>query len=60
MPLGQSQASLLLWQLQPALLAAVQCSESCNLEGTASGCFAPLVDIGGMRHPVLYTRLFMS
>jgi urease accessory protein len=60
LPLGQSAANQILWEMQPALLEAVQRSEACDLDGAAAVCFAPLVDIGSIRHPLLYTRLFMS
>jgi urease accessory protein len=60
LPLGQSAANQILWDMQPALLEAAQRSEACDLEGAAAVCFAPLVDIGSIRHPLLYTRLFMS
>jgi urease accessory protein len=60
LPLGQSAANQMLWEIQPALLEAVQRGETCDLDGAAAVCFAPLGDIGSMRHPLLYTRLFMS
>lgn len=52
LPLGQRQASLLLWKLKPAILAAAQ-------SGDAT-CFLPAVEIASMRHPSLPTRLFVS
>lgn len=65
LPLGQTQAQKILWQLKPALVAAagagrggdvggeeVDCEEVC--------CFAPLLDVASMRHPALTTRLFIS
>jgi urease accessory protein len=60
MPLGQNQASQILWRIKPALLDAAYRSHDCDLEGDASFCCIPFVDLGGMRHPSLTTRLFMS
>lgn len=60
LPLGQSHASHMLWVLKPALVAAAQRSQAGDLDGEASSCFTPLVDMAGMRHPSLHTRLFMS
>lgn len=56
LPLGQSQASRIVWDLKPALLQAAQQSQ----ENTLGFSFVPLLDLGGMRHPTLMTRLFMS
>jgi urease accessory protein len=57
MPLGQSQASRILWNLKPALVEISR--------GGAPGIdhisyFATLVDLSSMRHPTLATRLFIS
>jgi len=52
LPLGQRQASALLWNLKPAILSAV--------EGPLAYCFLPALEIGSMRHPGLPTRLFVS
>jgi urease accessory protein len=60
LPLGQSQASRIIWRLKPGLIEAASRSRTGDLEGDASSCFMPLVDLGGMRHPTLATRLFMS
>jgi urease accessory protein len=62
LPLGQSQASQISWQLKPVLLTVAQNS----LEATSGDNiaqivnFTPLVDSGSMRHPTLTTRLFIS
>lgn len=62
LPLGQSQASQISWQLKPVLLAVAQDS----LEAASAGdiaqivTFTPLVDNASMRHPTLNTRLFIS
>lgn len=57
LPLGQSQASRMQWNLKPAMIEAVQQSEG-GLDNIA--CFNFLPDIGGMQHPLLATRLFIS
>jgi urease accessory protein len=56
LPLGQSQASRIAWELKPVLLQAAQRSRDDSL----GFCCVPLLDVGGMRHPALVTRLFMS
>lgn len=53
LPLGQRQASLILWRLKPAILAAVE-------RATGATCFQPALEIASMRHPALTTRLFVS
>lgn len=60
MPLGQSQASGIIWRLKPTLMVIARRSESITLNTDAIGVFTPLIDIGSMRHPVLTTRLFIS
>jgi urease accessory protein len=60
MPLGQSQASRLVWQLKPMLLTIASRSEEVATEREEVAICTPLVDIGGMRHPFLATRLFIS
>jgi urease accessory protein len=56
LPLGQTQAHQILWNLKPAILAAVD--QLGDPAITAS--FTPLLDIASARHATLYTRLFMS
>lgn len=58
MPVGQSQASRILWDLKPDLDAA--CRDSRTRAPDKMTSFMPLVDLGGMRHPSLLTRLFIS
>jgi urease accessory protein len=58
LPLGQTQAHQILWNLKPSILCAVE-------QGVASvpaeiSCFTPLLDLASARHATLYTRLFMS
>ncbi len=60
MPLGQVQAAQILWALKAELLLCAQKSQSGDLEGDASYCFPGLVEMAGMRHPTLSTRLFIS
>jgi urease accessory protein len=62
LPLGQSQASQICWQLKPVLLATAQSSlQAASSEDIASIVnFTPLVESGSMRHPTLTTRLFIS
>lgn len=60
LPLGQKQAAQLLWQLKPVMLAAAAQGQAGDLEGPAAYTFAPLVDLAGLRHPGLSTRLFIS
>lgn len=54
LPLGQAQASGILWRLQAsAARAATQEVETVN-------SWTPLLDMASMRHPGLTTRLFIS
>jgi urease accessory protein len=59
LPVGQRQASALLWRIKPEIIAAAERSRD-DLSDEASWTFTALVDIGGMRHPTLSTRLFIS
>jgi len=59
LPLGQSQASQILWRLQPSVLHTVESSIVAADENDIS-CFTALVDLGSMNHPALTTRLFIS
>ncbi len=59
LPVGQRQASMLLWRIKHEIIAAAERSRDARLDD-AGWTFAPLVDIGGMRHPGLPTRLFIS
>jgi urease accessory protein len=58
LPLGQSEAARILWNLKPAIIAAANRSATCALEDAC--CFMPLLDWGAMEHPALSTRLFIS
>ncbi len=54
MQLGQVQASRIMWNLKPALIEAAQDN------GDEVWCFSPNPEMAVMRHPGLYTRLFIS
>lgn len=60
LPLGQSQASHILWQLKPTLLSVAKQSASITMKIDHITLFTALLDIGVMRHPNLTTRLFIS
>jgi urease accessory protein len=55
MPLGQTAASRIIWDLRPAIREAVSHSERLEVS-----CFTHLPELGSMRHPSLETRLFIS
>jgi urease accessory protein len=56
LPLGQTQAHQILWNLKPAIVAAVARVGDPSLTNS----FTPLLDVASARHATLYTRLFMS
>lgn len=58
LPLGQSEATRILWNLKPAMIETAARSAACTLDDAC--CFMPLLDWGAMEHPVLPTRLFIS
>ena len=60
MPLGQSRASQLIWQLKPVLFIVASKSEEVAANMDEMSICMPLVEIGSMRHPFLLTRLFIS
>lgn len=57
LPLGQTKAHQILWDLKPAIIAAVERSVA---EPTLTSSFTPLLNVASARHATLYTRLFMS
>lgn len=57
LPLGQSQASRILWNLKPAMIETVQ-QAKVGVANVSSFSFLP--DLGAMQHPMLATRLFIS
>jgi urease accessory protein len=58
MPLGQSAAARILWDLKPALIRAAARSFESTVDDVC--CFTPLLDWGAMEHPAVTTRLFIS
>jgi urease accessory protein len=52
MPLGQTAASKILWNLKPAIAMASYSEEA--------SCFSPFPELASMRHGSLETRLFIS
>ena len=60
LPLGQRQATRMLWELKPVLAELVSRAQENHFDVDESACFAPLVEVGSMRHPMLATRLFIS
>jgi urease accessory protein len=58
LPLGQSAAAKILWDLKPAIVETAKRSSSYAVEDVS--CFMPLLDWGAMEHPALTTRLFIS
>ena len=60
LPLGQHQASSIIWQLNPTLLEVAFSTDKSDLDLTSIQIFTPLGDIGSMSHPQLPTRLFIS
>jgi len=58
MPIGQSEATRILWNLKPGLINAAARSRACSVDDVS--CFTPLLDWGAMEHPALTTRLFIS
>jgi urease accessory protein len=58
MPLGQTHAARILWNLKPAMIEAASHSATLTLDNVS--CFTPLLDWGAMEHPALSTRLFIS
>ncbi len=57
MPLGQTRAQQILWNLKPSIVAAASPDAE---DYDEVNCFAPLLDLGSMRHTTLTTRLFIS
>lgn len=60
LPLGQSQASAIQWQLKPLMVEIAESSQQAALTPMNMTTFTPLLDLGSMRHPTLTTRLFIS
>lgn len=58
LPLGQTEAARILWNLKPLINKVAETSAAYNCDEVFS-CM-PLLDWGGMEHPALSTRLFVS
>ena len=58
LPLGQTEAARILWNLKSAMIETAARSAACELGEVC--CFMPLLDWGAMEHPALSTRLFVS
>jgi urease accessory protein len=58
LPLGQTRAHEILWNLKPAVVDAVH--RAALTPPAAISCFTPLLDVASARHPALHTRLFIS
>jgi urease accessory protein len=58
LPVGQTAASILLWELNADICATVERSRGLALN--AACAFVPMLDCASMRHPALFTRLFIS
>ncbi|HUP04165.1 MAG TPA: urease accessory UreF family protein, partial [Bryobacteraceae bacterium] len=55
MPLGQTAANRILWNLKPAIAGAAYSSST-----EEASCFSPYLELASMRHGALETRLFIS
>jgi urease accessory protein len=58
LPLGQTQAHQILWNLKPAIVRAAEYAVAASPANV--NCFTPLVELASARHATMYTRLFMS
>ena len=58
MPMGQSRAAAILWDLKPALIDIVRRSAALTPDSVCA--FTPMVELASMRHATLATRLFIS
>jgi len=58
MPLGQTRAQQILWNLKDQIIEAARSSTEFTLHDVP--CFLPVLDWGAMEHPELFTRLFIS
>ena len=58
LPLGQTQAHQILWNMKPVILATAE--RGANTPPAEVSCFTPQLDVASARHSTMYTRLFMS
>jgi urease accessory protein len=59
LPLGQTVASQLQWQLKAVMIEAVNRAEALD-DVTEASAFSAMIDLASARHPALTTRLFIS
>jgi urease accessory protein len=59
LPLGQTRAHEILWNLKPAIIAAARRGAHTSAP-RAMCCFTPLLDVASARHASQHTRLFIS
>lgn len=57
LPIGQSEAARILWNLKPAMIGAARNSRTQAIDDVC--CFTPMLDWGAMEHPAITTRLFI-
>jgi urease accessory protein len=58
LPLGQTAASQMLWNLKPTIATIAQESQQHSVQDVP--VFTPMIDVASQRHPGLMTRLFIS
>jgi urease accessory protein len=58
LPLGQTRAQQILWNLKPGIIRAAK-GEGSTVPARVS-CFTPLLEVASARHATLRTRLFIS
>ena len=58
LPIGQLFANAVLWRAKPRIAETAKRSRDVDVHNAP--CFAPALEIAGMRHPLLETRLFVS
>ncbi|MBZ5503651.1 MAG: hypothetical protein LAN59_15690 [Acidobacteriia bacterium] len=58
LPLGQTEAARILWNLKGTMIETAARSATCLLDDACG--FMPLLEWGAMEHPALATRLFVS
>jgi urease accessory protein len=58
LPLGQTRAQEILWNLKPAIVEAA--CRGARTPPSDVSCFTPLLDTASARHPAVHTRLFIS
>jgi urease accessory protein len=58
LPLGQTRAHQILWNLKPVLIEAAKHGNS--TAPARVSCFTPLLEVASARHATLHTRLFIS